>query len=59
MPESRASEMRNDALLRWEWEGGTPDSASEVVGAETAENVDDRFRIEDVAVPPPPTSSSP
>jgi hypothetical protein len=51
--------MRNDALLRWEWEGGTPDSASEVVGAETAENVDDRFRVEDVAVPPPPTSSSP
>jgi hypothetical protein len=33
--------MSHDALMRWEWEGGTPISAGErdeAVGAEQAEN---------------------
>jgi hypothetical protein len=34
--------MSNDALMRWEWEGGTPDAVSEAARPEPAEKSDAR-----------------
>ena len=34
--------MGYDALMRWEWEGGAPDSVSEQARARPAENTDIR-----------------
>jgi hypothetical protein len=34
--------MSYDALMRWEWEGGTPASVSEPARAKPAENTDIR-----------------
>ena len=35
--------MSNDALMRWEWEGGTADPVSEATGAEPPEKSDLRL----------------
>ena len=37
MPGSRAKDMSNDALMRWEWEGGASDSVGEAERANPAE----------------------
>ena len=58
--------MGHDALMRWEWEGGTPDSVSEPARARPAENTDirsqptkrrqraRRVEVDQVVVPAPP-----
>lgn len=40
MPESRGRELSYDALMRWEWEGGTPSSGGEPACTTGAENTD-------------------
>ena len=42
MPGSRERDLSYDALMRWEWEGGTPASVREPAHAMTAENTDIR-----------------
>jgi hypothetical protein len=70
LPESRARDLSNDALLRWEWEGGTPGSASEPARVKPAENTDirsqppnrsqrtRRVEVREVVVPAGPPAES-
>ena len=50
--------MSNDALMRWEWEGGTPDAVSEAARAESTETSDVRShkadQVDDPAEPGQP-----
>jgi len=40
MPTSSGKKMSYDALMRWEWEGGTPAPGSEPARATPAEHTD-------------------
>ena len=42
MSRSRARDMSSDALMRWEWEGGTPDSVRDATRTQAVETSDIR-----------------
>lgn len=54
--------MTDDALMRWEWEGGTPDPGSEEAAAKWSSTANRRRherRVQVIAPVAPPAESGP